>query len=141
MNTMRIGAGAGYSGDRIEPALELAQHGALDVLVFECLAERTIAIAQGDFARDPAAGFDPLLRERMQRVLPTCRANGVRVITNMGAANPIAAARLVAAIAYDAGLSGLRIAAVTGDDVVDLIRATDRALIDRAGTTRDLGDS
>lgn len=141
MSTMRIGAGAGYSGDRIEPALELAQHGALDVLVFECLAERTIAIAQGDFARDPAAGFDPLLRERMHRVLPTCRANGVRVITNMGAANPIAAARLVAAIAHDAGLSGLRIAAVTGDDVVDLVRATDRALIDRAGGTRDLGDS
>ena len=43
---VRIGAGAGYSGDRIEPALELAQHGRLDYLVFECLAERTIAIAQ-----------------------------------------------------------------------------------------------
>ncbi len=43
---VRIGAGAGYSGDRIEPAVELAEHGALDYLVFECLAERTIAIAQ-----------------------------------------------------------------------------------------------
>ena len=39
-------AGAGYSGDRIEPAVELAEHGALDYLVFECLAERTIALAQ-----------------------------------------------------------------------------------------------
>lgn len=141
MSTLRIGAGAGYSGDRIEPALELAQHGALDVLVFECLAERTIAIAQGERARDPAAGFDPLLRDRMERVLPTCRAAGVTVITNMGAANPVAAARVVAQIAQAAGLSGLRIAAVTGDDVTDLIRGTDWALTDRPGSTRDLGDS
>ncbi|MGN3967119.1 acyclic terpene utilization AtuA family protein, partial [Burkholderia gladioli] len=36
---VRLGAGAGYSGDRIEPAVELAEHGALDYLVFECLAE------------------------------------------------------------------------------------------------------
>lgn len=140
MSTLRIGAGAGYSGDRIEPALELAQHGALDVLVFECLAERTIAIAQGERARDPAAGFDPLLRDRMERVLPTCRAAGVTVITNMGAANPVAAARVVAQIAQAAGLSGLRIAAVTGDDVTDLIRGADWALTDRPGSTRDLGD-
>jgi hypothetical protein len=44
MKTLRIGSGAGYSGDRIEPAVELAEHGDLDYLVFECLAERTIAL-------------------------------------------------------------------------------------------------
>jgi len=43
---LRIGAGAGYAGDRIPPALELAEKGQLDYLVFECLAERTIALAQ-----------------------------------------------------------------------------------------------
>ena len=42
----RIGSGAGYSGDRIDPAQALAERGGLDVLVFECLAERTIALAQ-----------------------------------------------------------------------------------------------
>lgn len=141
MSTLRIGAGAGYSGDRIEPALELAEHGALDYLVFECLAERTIALAQGERQRDPAAGFDPLLRERMERVLPACHARGTRIITNMGAANPLAAARLVAEVGRAAGLTGLRVAAVTGDDVTDTIRAGDLPLTDRAGTTRDLGDS
>ena len=45
MKSLRIGSGAGYSGDRIEPAIELAQQGDLDYLVFECLAERTIALA------------------------------------------------------------------------------------------------
>ena len=46
MKTIRVGSGAGYSGDRIEPAVELAEKGDLDYLVFECLAERTIALAQ-----------------------------------------------------------------------------------------------
>ena len=45
--TLRIGAGASasYAGDRIEPANHLAEHGALDYLVYETLAERTIALA------------------------------------------------------------------------------------------------
>jgi hypothetical protein len=41
MKTVRLSTGAGYSGDRIEPAVELAKRGAIDYLVFECLAERT----------------------------------------------------------------------------------------------------
>ncbi|HEX6464701.1 MAG TPA: acyclic terpene utilization AtuA family protein, partial [Vicinamibacterales bacterium] len=66
---LRIGCGAGYSGDRIEPAIELVEGGNLDVLVFECLAERTIALAQQAKAGDPNAGFDPRLDERMEAVL------------------------------------------------------------------------
>jgi Acyclic terpene utilisation family protein AtuA len=92
MRTIRMGAGAGYAGDRIEPAVELAEKGALDYLVFECLAERTIALAQQARMRDPGAGYDPLLAEGMRAVLPLCRANGIRLVTNMGAANPLAAA-------------------------------------------------
>ena len=46
MRTVRIGCGAGYSGDRIDPAVELAAKGSIRYLVFECLAERTIALAQ-----------------------------------------------------------------------------------------------
>ena len=67
MNTVRIGAGAGYSGDRIDPAVELAEKGDISYLVFECLAERTIAIAQKARLLDPNAGFDPLLEERMSQ--------------------------------------------------------------------------
>jgi hypothetical protein len=77
MRTIRIGTGAGYSGDRIEPAVELAAHGELDYLVFECLAERTIALAQEARRRDPDAGFDPLLAERFRAVLRPCVADGV----------------------------------------------------------------
>lgn len=50
--TIRIGAGAGFSGDRIEPAVEIAEKGDIQYLLFECLAERTIAIAQAAKRRD-----------------------------------------------------------------------------------------
>lgn len=139
--TIRIGAGAGFSGDRIEPALELVEHGALNYLAFECLAERTIALAQAARRIDPDAGFDPLLEERMRSVLPAAHARGVRIVTNMGAANPLGAARLVTRIARELGLTGLRTAAVTGDDVLDSIRTNDFPLVDRAGTSADLGDT
>src|ERR1700684_2024700 len=86
---VRIGAGAGYSGDRIEPAVELAEHGALDYLGFECLAVRTMAIAQQARSKDPERGYDPLLETRMKAVLPAAVRNGVRIISNMGAANPL----------------------------------------------------
>ena len=122
MKSIRIGAGAGYSGDRIDPAVELAEKGSLSYLIFECLAERTIAIAQKARLLDPSAGYDPLLEERMEAVLPTCAARRIRIISNMGAANPMAAAEKTREIARRLGLRGLRIAAVSGDDVFELLR-------------------
>lgn len=123
MSTVRIGGGAGYSGDRIEPAVELVREGALDFLMFECLAERTIALAQQARRRDPDGGYDPLLEARMRAVLPLSVPRGVRIVTNMGAANPLAAARRTCAIARELGLRGVRIAAVSGDDVLAVLRA------------------
>ncbi len=141
MRTIRLGAGAGYSGDRIEPALELAEHGDLDYLIFECLAERTIALAQQARRRDPEGGFDPLLDARMRAVLPACVRGNVRIITNMGAANPVGAARRVAAIAAEFGLGGLRIAAVTGDDVLETVLAGDYRFEESGETVADRLDS
>src|SRR5262245_16598434 len=140
MRTIRIGAGAGYSGDRIEPAVELAERGRLDYLVFECLAERTIALAQQARQTDPGAGFDALLAERFNAVLRPCVANKVAIITNMGAANPIGAARAAAGIARDMGISGLKIAAVSGDDVTQAIRGRDLPLIETQGRVADIAD-
>ncbi|WP_426078543.1 acyclic terpene utilization AtuA family protein [Janthinobacterium sp. PSPC3-1] len=125
MKTIRIGAGAGYSGDRIEPAVELAERGQLDYLIFECLAERTIALAQQAKLKDPTQGYDPLLMERMRAVLRPCRENGVRILTNMGAANPLAAAETIRAIAHELGLPDIKVAAITGDDVLALVTGGD----------------
>lgn len=120
MKSVRIGAGAGFAGDRIDPAVQLAECGRLDFLVFECLAERTTALSQLRKREDPEAGYDPLLAERMSAVLPACRRNGTRVIGNMGAANPRSAARKTIEIARRLGLQGLRVAYIEGDDVLEL---------------------
>ena len=143
MKTLRIGSGAGYSGDRIEPAVELAEQGDLDYLVFECLAERTIALAQQARISDPQGGYDPLLSERMRRVLPFVgQPDGrrrLRVITTMGAANPVAAAVEVRRIASELGLN-LKVLAVVGDDVLETLRAQPEQLLDNGQTLGSLGE-
>ena len=139
MKTLRIGSGAGYSGDRIEPAVELAEQGDLDYLVFECLAERTIALAQQARISDPQGGYDPLLSERMRRVLPFVGVKGgrrLRVITNMGAANPVAAAVEVRRVASELGLN-LKVVAVVGDDVLRGLQP--ELLLDNGQTVGSLG--
>ncbi len=140
MRTIRIGSGAGYSGDRIEPAMELAEQGEIQYLVFECLGERTVALAQQARMKNPESGYDPLLEERMRAVLPLCAARGIRIVTNMGAANPLAAARRTAEIAKSLGLSSLKIAAVVGDDVLDACKARDLPIMEFDGTIRQLGN-
>lgn len=138
----RIGSGAGYSGDRIEPAIALAERGQLDALVFECLAERTIALAQLRRLKDPQQGYDPLLEARLRAVLPACVANGVTIVSNMGAANPGAAGAAAIGVARELGLPRLRVAVVGGDDVLDWVRAHDPELLDDEGGRRpsDLGE-
>jgi hypothetical protein len=115
--TVRIGAGAGYAGDRIEPAVELAREGALDYLGFECLGERTLALAQERIGRGEP-GYDPRLRERMRRVLPECLDRGTTVVTNMGAADPEGAAEATSEVAAELGLDAT-VASVAGSDVRD----------------------
>jgi hypothetical protein len=138
MKPFRIGSGAGYSGDRIDPAQDLAERGELDALVFECLAERTIALAQLRLARDPQQGYDPLLKERMRAVLPACARQGVTIITNMGAAHPRAAGEAVLQVARELGLARLRVAVVTGDDVLPWMREHEVPLLDSEKTVRSL---
>src|SRR4051812_38773161 len=121
MKTVRIGSGAGYSGDRIEPAVELAERGDLRYLAFECLAGPPLALAQRARLRAPSGGYDPLLEERMEAVLPLCARAGIPILTNMGAANPLAGAAVIKEVAHRHGLGGLVIAAVTGDDILQEI--------------------
>lgn len=127
---IRIGCGAGFSGDRIEPAVVLAQHAALDYLVLECLAERTIALAQKRKMLDSSKGYDPLLEKRINALLPHLGKNNTTLITNMGAANPLAAAKKIIEIARAQNIQ-IKVAAVTGDDVLSIIE-------EQAATTKDI---
>ena len=118
--SLRIGGGAGFAGDRLDAPMELAERGALDYLVLECLAERTIALAQLRRRRDPTAGFDVRLAERVESLLPILARRRVRLISNFGAANPPAAADEILAIARRLRIP-TKVAVVTGDDVLEAL--------------------
>jgi len=137
-DVFRIGTGAGFAADRLDPAVDLARRGRLDVLVLECLGERTIAFAHRDKKADPRRGYNAYLDPRMWALLPACRAAGTVIITNMGAANPRAAAERTRDIARDLGLAGMRIACIEGDDVTAMV-ARDQTFMDEPGTLSDIG--
>ena len=115
-----IGAGAGFAGDRIDPAVALAASGQIDTVVLECLAERTLVPALKARADNAHAGFDTRLRRRLTPLLPVAVANHCRIVSNLGAANPRAAGQAIAQLARELGLSDRRVAAVHGDDVLHL---------------------
>lgn len=124
---LRIGSGAGFAGDRIEPALALVADGNLDYLILEGLAERTIALAQQQKRRNPQYGYNEYLEERMRRLLPLLLEKKVRLITNMGAANPTSAAKKIVEIANSMGLP-CKVAAVTGDNVLEKLNRESKAI-------------
>ncbi len=123
-----IGCAAGFSGDRVDAAgpvvdslierlAALADPRASAFLMFETLAERTLALAQLRRRADPAQGCEPLLDAMLRPVLARCLAHGIRIVSNFGAANPPGAARQIARMAAELGLAAPRIAIVHGDDL------------------------
>ena len=120
----RIGAGAGFAGDRVDPAVALAASGQVDSIALECLAERTLVAALNARRMHPDGGADPRLRRRLTPLIPVAADHGCRIISNLGAANPAAAARATAALAGELGRPGLRVAALLGDDVAHLVEQT-----------------
>jgi len=118
---LRVGCAAGFSGDRTDaagPVVEaLAAAGGPAVLIFETLAERTLALAQLARRQDPDAGYEPLLDDLLRPVLARCLAANIRIVSNFGAANPGGAARHIARLAAELGARPPRIAVVRGDDL------------------------
>ncbi len=139
MRSIRIGSGAGFGNDRIKPALDLLEKGELDFLCLECLAERTVAMAQQNRRLDPEKGYNSYLVRRMSAILPLAHQNHVKVITNMGGANVRKAVERTAEIAKEKGLSGLKIVGVQGDDIFDrLDQYQESDLLETKGKLKDL---
>lgn len=116
-----IASGAGFSGDRFDAAVPLVAHLAdcngPRYLIFEVLAERTIALAQIAKSKDPDAGYSPYLEAYLRPILQQVKAHNIKIVSNMGAANPMAAARHVNRLAAELGLPPFKIAVLLGDDL------------------------
>jgi len=124
MDVLRIGCAAGFSGDRTDAAIgvvdALVAAGGPAFLIFETLAERTLALAQLARRKDPDGGYEPLLVDMLRPVLARCLRHDIRIVSNFGAANPEGAARRIRALALELGLPAPVIAVIHGDDVSGL---------------------
>lgn len=123
MDDLWVGCAAGGSGDRVDAARPIVdtmiEAGRRGVLIFENLAERTLAFAQLARRADPQAGYDPLMVQELRPVLADCLRHGIAIVSNFGAANPHGAARRILALARELGLPAPRVAVVEGDDLSD----------------------
>ena len=92
---LAIGCAAGFSGDRTDGAVPIVEtpiaRGGPGVLIFEMLAERTLALAQLDRRKNPEGGYAPLLEPMVRPVLRRCLEYSIPIVSNFGAANPRAA--------------------------------------------------
>ncbi len=128
-HTVRIGCGAGFAGDRFDAAQpivrEFAAKPGADYLMFECLGERTLAIAQQERVRDPERGYSAFLDRYLGPILGDVLDAGIRIVSNLGAANPAAGARRIQALARERGLHPPPVAIVSGDDLRNGFSDTD----------------
>jgi hypothetical protein len=125
-SSIRIGAGQGFYGDTADGALDVARSGDVRYICFDALAELTMAILSKDRLRDPSAGYARDLPDFLERLLPVCREQGIKLITNAGGINPQGAAAAAAKVGSALGMDDLRIATVVGDGItarIDELRA------------------
>ena len=119
---LHVGSGAGFSGDRTDAAGSvvdaLIDSGSPAFLIFETLAERTLALAHQAKRHNPSVGYEPLLDDMLGPVLARCLAHRIRIVSNFGAANPQGAAQRILAMAAEKGLRVPRVAVVLGDDLL-----------------------
>lgn len=123
MEDLWVGCAAGGSGDRVDVArpivMAMIRAGKRGAIIFENLAERTLAFAQLARRANPDSGYDPLLDEEVRPILGDCLQHGIAIVSNFGAANPRGAARRILRIAEELGLPRPRIAVIEGDDLSD----------------------
>jgi hypothetical protein len=122
---VHIGSGAGFAGDRTDAAGPVVD--ALSAtrghrfLIYETLAERTLALSQLERQRDPSRGYNPALERFLAPVLARCLRHGIKIIGNFGAANPRAAGERIIALARSLKLAAPRVAVVEGDDLTGML--------------------
>ncbi|RTZ39323.1 DUF1446 domain-containing protein [Candidimonas sp. SYP-B2681] len=118
--SLKIGCASGFSGDRTDGVLPvvntLVQTGG-QALIFETLAERTLALSQLAKNQNPELGYEPLLVELLRPALGQCLQHGIKIISNFGAANPPAAAKRILLLAKELGLRAPRVAVLSGDQL------------------------
>ncbi len=119
---VRIGGASGFWGDSRIAAPQLVRSGRIDYLVFDYLAETTMAILVGARAKKPELGYaTDFVEVAMRSVLKDVAAAGIKVVSNAGGINPHGCAKALTQMIEAEGLR-LKVAVVEGDDVHAQVR-------------------
>jgi hypothetical protein len=137
--SVSVGCGSGFALDRIQPAIDLAASGRVEYLSFDALAERTLALAHVRRLADADAGHDPRTVRTVDSLAPYVAENGLKVVGSFGGANVGRALTETVDRFRVAGISGVRVAAIEGDDVLDLVRERDPLVPGLGVKVSDLG--
>ena len=137
---LKLGGGSACPGERIEPAVELVEKGGIDYIVFDSLSESEMLAFERHKLSHPNEGFDIYTERRLRAIWPICVRKGIKIIGNMGAANPQAAQDLAIRVARDLGLEGVKVAAVLGDDVLSLVKELDVKVNETEKGVSEFGD-
>ncbi len=129
MKTVRVGAAQGFYGDSLDGAIANVKYGNIQYLSFDCLAELTMGILAKEKQRQADSGFTRDIGPAMKALLPLIKEKGIRILTNAGGINPEGAQKVVLEIARDLGMHDLKVAVITGDNLLprldELIAAGD----------------
>jgi hypothetical protein len=116
--SIRIGCASGFYGDSQLSARQLVDKGEIDYLVFDYLAEITMAILAKARSRDDNLGFAiDFVTVAMKDVLADCAAKGIKVVANAGGVNVPACIAALEQLCADQDLD-LKIGGVYGDNLV-----------------------
>ncbi|OWY17196.1 DUF1446 domain-containing protein [Sphingobacteriales bacterium UPWRP_1] len=118
MSVVRIAGAQGFYGDSPMAAIAIAAQQGADYLVHDALAELTLSILQKDRLADPNMGYARDIETLAKFLIPMAHRHGIRIVTNSGGLNPESAARKVAAILQQQGITNFNIATITGDDLL-----------------------
>ena len=118
-DTLRIASGQGFWGDLQRAPIDQARRGPIDVLVMDYLAEVTMSILQKQKLRDPSKGYARDFVEVVTELAPDIVEKRFKIISNAGGVNPVACAEAIVEGAKTRGVTGLTVAVVTGDDLLD----------------------
>lgn len=115
---IKIASGQGFWGDLPNAPIDQVKNGDIDYLVMDYLAEVTMSIMQKQRMRNEKYGYARDFVDVIKATLQEIKHDGVKVISNAGGVNPNACKDAILEVAKKAGVNGLKIAVVDGDNIL-----------------------
>lgn len=125
MSSIKIANASAFWGDQPDAAARLVTACPdLDFLTLDYLAEVSLSIMASMREKDPTAGYARDFLNVLRSLTPFYISGGkTRIVTNAGGLDPVACARAVCDELRRVHLRHLRVAVVTGDDVLAAVSA------------------